>query len=114
MTLYRHRFQEEFLFRDANQFMGLEECQSRNQDALDFNLNAALSSVNILHAFAEKEGLGDYSLGSPKTLMHNAYMLHRFLDKFGIKKLAKKDSSVINELLYIGVKPPIMPKASAG
>ena len=44
---YQLRFQIEFIFRDAKQFMGLNDCQARDEDKLDFHFNAALSAVNI-------------------------------------------------------------------
>ncbi len=33
---YKARFQIEFLFRDAKQFIGLNHCQARSQQALNF------------------------------------------------------------------------------
>jgi len=47
LAFYRLRFQIEFLFRDAKQFTGLEDCQARNAKALDFHFNAAFSAVNL-------------------------------------------------------------------
>lgn len=47
VNLYRLRFQIEFLFRDAKQFTGLTQCQARDQKALNFHFNAAMSAVNL-------------------------------------------------------------------
>ena len=44
---YKSRFQIEFIFRDAKQFTGLCDCQSRHQNALDFHFNASLAALNI-------------------------------------------------------------------
>lgn len=44
---YQLRFQIEFIFRDAKQFMGLNDCQARNEAKLDFHFNSSLSAVNI-------------------------------------------------------------------
>jgi hypothetical protein len=43
---YKARFQIEFIFRDAKQFMGLCDAQTRDQKRLDFHFNAALSALN--------------------------------------------------------------------
>ena len=45
--LYRARFQIEFLFRDAKQFSGLSESQSRKKASLEFHFNASLSTINL-------------------------------------------------------------------
>lgn len=47
LDLYRLRFQIEFLFRDAKQFTGLNDCQARDQKALSFHFNTSLSAVNL-------------------------------------------------------------------
>jgi DDE superfamily endonuclease len=47
VRLYGARFQIEFLFRDGKQFTGLSDCQARDQKALDFHVNAALTTLNL-------------------------------------------------------------------
>lgn len=47
IACYRARFEIEFIFRDAKQFAGLEDCQSRSHEALAFHWNAALLTVNV-------------------------------------------------------------------
>ena len=47
---YKARFQIEFLYRDGKQFLGLEHCQSRNENKLDFHFNTALTTVSIAKA----------------------------------------------------------------
>ena len=44
---YKSRFQIEFIFRDAKQFTGLCDCQSRQQQSLDFHFNVSLAALNI-------------------------------------------------------------------
>ena len=72
--IYRTRFQLEFVFRDAKQFTGLTHCQARNKEALSFAFNASLTSVNLARAFARQQGMV-LSVGSTKTLLHNAAMV---------------------------------------
>lgn len=47
LKLYKLRFQIEFLFRDAKQFTGLCDCQARDEKALSFHFNTALTAVNL-------------------------------------------------------------------
>lgn len=44
---YKARFQIEFLFRDAKQHTGLEHCQARDSQALDFHFNASFATLNL-------------------------------------------------------------------
>ena len=49
---YQLRFQIEFIFRDAKQFMGLNDCQARDENKLNYHrqatlFNASLTAVNI-------------------------------------------------------------------
>lgn len=44
---YQLRFQIEFLFRDAKQFTGLNHCQARAEEKLDFHFNASLAAINL-------------------------------------------------------------------
>ncbi len=44
---YKSRFQIEFIFRDAKQFTGLCDCQSRQAKSLDFHFNASLAALNL-------------------------------------------------------------------
>jgi len=48
LTYYQLRFQIEFLFRDAKQFAGLNHCQARDEDKLDFHFNMSMTAVNII------------------------------------------------------------------
>jgi putative transposase len=50
IACYRARFELEFVFRDAKQFTGLQDCQSRSLDALDFHWNASFLGVNVTRA----------------------------------------------------------------
>ena len=50
LRYYQARFQIEFLFRAAKQFTGLQDCQARDAQALDFHFNAALATLNLVRA----------------------------------------------------------------
>ena len=83
IDLYRTRFQIEFLYRDGKSHMGLTHCQARNAEALDFSYNMSLSSINVMRKFANECGYEKLSIGSVKMLMHDAFMLERFISISG-------------------------------
>ena len=101
--IYRTRFQLEFVFRDAKQFTGLTHCQARNKEALSFAFNASLSSVNVARAFAREQGL-NLSVGSIKTLLHNAAMVDRFIAMSGMRPNLRLNNTDFKELLFYGVR----------
>ena len=47
---YNSRFQIEFLYRDAKQFVGLNHCQARSKEKLHFHINTALTMVSLSKA----------------------------------------------------------------
>ena len=104
--IYRTRFQLEFVFRDAKQFTGLTHCQARNSNALSFAFNASLTSVNIARAFARQQGM-DLSVGSTKTLLHNAAMVERFISMSGKHADMRFNNTDFKELLFYGVRAAV-------
>jgi len=105
MDIYHTRFQMEFGFRDAKQFTGLENSQARSINKLDFHFNTALTAVNIAKIMQLKDESRremPFSMRDCKVLFHNAMMLSRFFDKFGIPPNNKKNKEYINELLSFG------------
>ena len=44
---YTTRFQEEFCFRDAKQFLGLTDCQARDKRKLEFAFNFSFTALNV-------------------------------------------------------------------
>ena len=50
LDYYQTRFQVKFCFRDAKQFTGLTDCQSRDLNKLHIHLNASLTNVNLAKA----------------------------------------------------------------
>ena len=43
---YKARFQIEFLFHDAKQFLGLNHCQARCRQAWHFHFNTSMTALN--------------------------------------------------------------------
>ena len=101
--IYRTRFQIEFLYRDAKQYTGLCNCQSRDTNALDFSFNMSLSSINIARLFASRQET-PLSVGDVKVLLHNAAMVERLFSMFGKDPNLKINSTDFKELLFYGVR----------
>lgn len=95
---YKARFHIEFLFRDAKQFTGLADGQMRRAERLDFQFNAALTSLNLAKAELMATQPSDQpavcSIASIKAQYFNQYFLDRIisifeLDPNAIKKRAE-------------------------
>jgi hypothetical protein len=104
--LYRARFQIEFLFRDAKQFTGLADCQSRNQQALQFHFNAALSTLNLARVETVKAHSGTdplvFSMSSWKQRAFNEQMLRMIIDKLALDHSFVKNHPCYDELRTYG------------
>ena len=103
---YRSRFQIEFLYRDAKQHCGLEDCQARGQNKLNFHFNAALTTVNLakMHWLDAKKSVSEpFSMANFKTLCHNELLLNRFIRMFAINPNTAKNKQKIKELSKFGI-----------
>lgn len=101
--IYRTRFQIEFLYRDAKQYTGLCNCQSRNSGTLDFAFNMSLSTINIARQFGAQYST-TLSVGDVKVLLHNAAMVERLFSMFGNSPNLKINNTDFKELLFYGVR----------
>ncbi len=95
---YRTRFQIEFCFRDAKGFTGLTQSQARDVAKLSFNFNASLTAVNLAKVFAKEKGI-PFSMASCKTMIHNAYLLERFIRVSGIRPNRRLNDKLVKELV---------------
>jgi hypothetical protein len=72
---YKTRFQIEFIYRDAKQFTGLEDCQSRSETKLHFHFNTALTTISLAkvayHLAIPEEERGAFSMADIKTRYAN-------------------------------------------
>jgi Transposase DDE domain len=108
---YRARFQIEFIFRDARQYTGLVDSQSRNIDALDAHVNASLTALNLAKAairqdsFVEGESrpeIVSFSIASFKRKALNAHLLDLFMTMFGLDSTLIKSNPNYQKLLEYG------------
>jgi Transposase DDE domain len=80
---YKLRFQIEFIFRDAQQFTGLADCQARDALKLEFHFNASLTALNLAKLEALQQHSADtpfvFSMASVKRRTLNHHLLERFI-----------------------------------
>ena len=100
IAVYKARFQLEFVYRDANQFTGLESCQARSREKLDFAFNASLAAINTAKAAIKETGV-DLSIGEYTALMHSTLLYQRIICVSGIKPDPAINRRVLNELLML-------------
>jgi len=106
VSYYRSRFQIEFLYRDAKQHCGLEDCQARSKNKLNFHFNAALTTVNIAKKNwldTRKSDAEPFSMANYKTICHNMLLLDRFFCVFAINPNTQKNKQKVNELYKYGL-----------
>ena len=98
LDYYRTRFQLEFCFRDCKQYAGISNCQSTDFRKMDFHFNASLTAINLAKAACKGMGIS-YSISSCKSMIHNAYMLERFICVFGIVPDTTLIDKIFKELI---------------
>jgi len=91
MTLikyYKARFQIEFLFRDAKQYTGLTHCQSLRKAAINMQVNASLTALNLLKIEDRAEKLTSkptvISIASWKRRKFNQHLMDRLFNALGL------------------------------
>jgi len=106
LEYYRLRFQMEFLFRDAKQHMGLEHCQARSQNKLDFHFNGSLTAVSVAKVIArygkERKARSSVSVSDVKTEMQNRNLISRILSIYQIDHKLTKITNAYRILLNFG------------
>lgn len=110
LDLYSLRFQIEFLFRDAKQLTGLCDCQARDEKALSFHFNTALSAVNLAKLQLLNEHQGDkafvFSLSSYIQAAFNRKLLNIFLGNLDLELSCHKINAALHNALSFGLADP--------
>ena len=103
LNQYDKRFQIEFLYRDAKQFTGLEQCQSRRKERLHFHFNLSLTAVSLAKALHHLKvpiiERKSFSMSSVKTQYFNELLLERFFLTFADVPKPQKNSPQYQSLL---------------
>ena len=103
---YTARFQIEFLFRDAKQFMGLADFQTRSEERIAFHVNASLTALNFLKLEDRQQAPDDdehvISIASWKVRKFNEHQLERIISTLGFDLSLIKLSPHYQELINYG------------
>lgn len=109
MTLikyYKARFQIEFFFRDAKQYMGLTDCQSRRKEAIHTHINASCAALNALKLEDRKKKNTDVetviSIASWKRLKSNQHLMCRVFSALGLSLNDEKVMDTYEQLSSYG------------
>lgn len=106
LEYYRLRYQIEFIFRDGKGHTGLENCQSRQEKALDFHFNFSLTILNlakVTHWFSIPKDLrGPFSMADIKTQYMNEILLDRLISIYGKNPSVEKNNPEIKKLYQLG------------
>jgi len=108
--LYRSRFSIEFLIRDAKQSAGLQDCQARDNKALEFHWNASFATVNLARMEAKKVNQENqakpFSMKSIKQLYFNEHLLKLFIGKLDLEQTLIKYQEHFETLRNFAVISP--------
>lgn len=105
LTYYKARFQIEFLFRDAKQFVGINTCEARSENKINFQINTSLTVVTLakIDWFSDKNNhKKPFSISDYKTQFTNELMIKTIISKFGINPNRHKNKIIIQKLLNYG------------
>jgi hypothetical protein len=102
---YKARFQIEFLFRDAKGATGLNDCQARGEEALNFHWNTALCAINLAK-WQEIQKSPGFSIASCKTRHGNERLMEVFSRRLGFDWTAIKSHPEFADLCNYGAIRP--------
>lgn len=109
LAFYQARFQIEFCFRDAKQFSGLLDCQSRQPQAIHFHWNMAFLTLTL--ARLEQLALYPASLDSfvfsmedVKRRAYNEFFAEKIFRFLPFRQTFANFKSRLDPLLNLGVK----------
>jgi len=97
LRYYRARFQQEHLLRDAKQNTGFGDCQSRDEQSLNFHANAVLTTVNLARINAPTDQ--PFSLTSVKR---NRLIAQNIFRQLNIEPNLLENPDFIRKILKIG------------
>jgi hypothetical protein len=104
LYLYYHlRFQIEFIYRDTKQHLGLNHCQSTQENRLTFHHNFALTMLSlakIVHWVKQPiDNRKPFSIQDIKTQYFNEHFLNLFFNVFAITPEQQKNNPNITSLI---------------
>lgn len=106
LLYYRQRYQIEFLFRDAKNFAGLEDCQARSESKLHFHVNASLTTVSLAKALhylnVPQAERSSFSMADVKVQYFNQFITDFIFSKLALDMSCEKYKCLYQECLSIG------------
>jgi hypothetical protein len=107
LKFYQLRFQIEFLFRDAKQFTGLSDCQSRDELSLNFHFNASFIALNLAKREARLQQSGAasfvFSMNNVKRRALNDHLLETFITQLDLSPTLIKSHPNYQNLRDYGI-----------
>jgi hypothetical protein len=102
---YQLRFQQEFVFRDAKQYNGLEDCQARSSAKIEFHWNCSLTAVNIAKSHylslpAEQQKA--FSMSNYKTFFSNQLFAQHLFSNLPNGAELMKNIPNLHEIYHFG------------
>ena len=91
--------------RDAKQFAGLQDCQARSTNKIEYHANTALTAINVAkfeHWLNTDKQQQSFSMADIKTLYHNSLLIERFFQIFPDNAELIKNNPRIKELYHFG------------
>ena len=109
LDFYKTRFQIEFLYRDAKQHTGLNDCEARSKEKIDFHWNMSLTAINLAKVkywLPKKNAMPNtdivFSMSDVKTRYNNELMVNKFISMFAINPKLAINRRKISEFLEFG------------
>jgi len=100
---YTSRFQIEFQFRDAKQFTGLDDCQARLPQSINFHFNASFMALNLSRfMYHSGEPSDPFSMATIKARSYNERLIECVFPMFGIDPTLIKDTPAYQTALNYG------------
>ena len=107
LRMYPARFQQEFLFRDAKQELGLAHCQAYTSDKIDFHINCSLTVLSLAkaaHYLKEGDRPPSFSIADIKTEYVNGHQGLRIISLLGFDVNTAKIKSLLPKVLSYGLR----------
>ncbi len=105
---YSARFQQEFLFRDAKQELGLGHCQARSWEKIDTHLNVAMTVGSLAkvahHLTSGEQRARPFSIADVKTLYVNRYQACRIISLCGFERHSARIRALWPTITRLGVR----------
>lgn len=101
VAYYQLRFQIEFIFRDAKQFTGLNHCQARDDESLDFHFNMSMAAINLARLILMNK-TNNKSMSSFVRKAYNTRFTQWLCSKLGENAKFDINNPIMEDILNFG------------